>query len=303
MCSRIVAALLMLPAIIHAQAPDCDPAAQACFDVRFELAVADELPREGYERPTINRYQAQELEVYRQLRMDATPYTCTSIGGEDALSGATGTDVDHIVALAEAHDSGLAAADMLDFSGDPLNLTLATQHENRTAKNDRDAADYLPEHNQCWFAGRVIAVKQKWGLSVDSRETQFLKTALADCTPVQIAQPTCAGSTPPTPPTSDLRFEFEPKPPTPASVTETDTGHFRVNAYRGDSRARVTSGVTSSSTSVLTLNLEGDRWRWTASGAGRAEIRVVYDGERALTHGVSVTRPLQEPGARARSCR
>ena len=67
-------------------------------------------------------------------------------------------------------------------------------YENRTVKSDRDAADYLPEHNQCWFATRVIAVKQRWGLSVDEREARFLKTALAGCTPEQIARPVCEAS-------------------------------------------------------------------------------------------------------------
>ena len=180
---------------VEGQAPDCEPETRACFDIRVDLPIAAEpTPREGYERPTVNRYQSQELEVYRQLRMDETPYTCTTIGGEDGLSNREdqqGTDVEHIVALAEAHDSGLSADDMLTFSGDPFNLTVAMPYENRTVKSDRDAADYLPEHNRCWFAARVIAVKQRWGLSADQREAQFLKTALARCTAEQIARPTC----------------------------------------------------------------------------------------------------------------
>ena len=131
------------------QAPDCEPATRACFDSRADLPIAAEpSAREGYERPTVKRY---------------------------------------IVALAEAHDSGLSADDMLTFSGDPFNLTVAMPYENRTVKSDRDAADYLSKHNQCWFAGRVITVKQKWGLSVDGREAQSLETTLADCTPEQIA--------------------------------------------------------------------------------------------------------------------
>ena len=96
--------------------------------------------------------------------------------------------------LAEAHDSGLSADDMMTFSGDPLNLTVAMPHENGTVKGDRDAADCLPANNQCWFAGRVIAVKQRWSLSVDEREAQFLKTALAGCTPEQIVRPVCEAS-------------------------------------------------------------------------------------------------------------
>ena len=68
---------------------------------------------------------------------------------------------------------------------------MALLYENRTVKSDRDAVDYLPEHSQRWFAGRVIAVKQRWDLFVDEREAQFLKTALAGCTPEQIARPVC----------------------------------------------------------------------------------------------------------------
>ena len=88
----------------------------------------------------MNRYQNQELEIYRQLRMDQTPYTCATIGGEEGLSNREeqeGTDVEHIVALAEAHDSGLSADDMVTFSGDPFNLTVAMPYENRTVKSDR----------------------------------------------------------------------------------------------------------------------------------------------------------------------
>ena len=195
LCAVIGASVL---GTVQGQAPDCDPATRACFDIRVDLPIAAEpSPREGYERPTVNRYQSQEVEIYRQLRMDQTPYTCTTIGGEEGLSNQDeqqGTDVEHIVALAEAHDSGLSAEDMLTFSGDPFNLTVAMPYENRTVKNDRDAADYLPEHNQCWFAARIIGVKQRWGLSVDEREARFLKTALAGCTPKQIGRPVCEAS-------------------------------------------------------------------------------------------------------------
>ena len=106
----------------EAQTADCDPNTRACFDIRIDLPLASEpAERVGYERPTVNRYQAQEAEIYRQLRMDYTPYTCSAIGGEEGLSNRDdqqGTDVEHIVALAEAHDSGLKAEDMLTFSGE-----------------------------------------------------------------------------------------------------------------------------------------------------------------------------------------
>ena len=132
------------------------------------------------------------MQIWQQLRMDYTPFTCTAIGGPAGLSG---TDLEHIVAMAEAHDSGLPADQMAVFGTDVSNLTLAMPRENRNIKSDRDAADYLPEHNQCWFTGRVVAVKQKWGLSVDRREAQFLMTALAGCTAEEIARPSCETAT------------------------------------------------------------------------------------------------------------
>ena len=137
--------------------------------VPVTLDLAPERARTGYERPTTNRYQQHERTVYRELGMDRTPYTCTAIGGV-----LTGVDVEHIVALAEAHDSGLHPAQMLAFSGDPLNLTVAAPRENRNVKSDKDAADYLPPRNRCWFAGRVLDVKSRWGLAVDAAEAVAL---------------------------------------------------------------------------------------------------------------------------------
>lgn len=86
-------------------------------------------------------------------------------------------------------------------------------------------------------------------------------------------------------------FEFDPTPPTTIMVG--DTGHFRVNVIQDGRRRRVTEGVTSSANSVPRLNLEGDRWRYQARGAGTAEIRVVAEGERQLTHKITVESPPQ----------
>ena len=67
-------------------------------------------------------------------------------------------------------------------------------------------------------------------------------------------------------------FAFDPAPP--ATIMAGDTGHFRVNIIEvTGSRNRLTTGVTSSAESVVRINLEGDRWRYTGIRAGRAEIR------------------------------
>ena len=150
------------------------------------LALALENDRAGYKRPTTNRYQRHERAVYLELGMDRTPYTCAVIGGN-----LRSTDVEHIVALAEAHDSGLALERMLAFSGDPLNLTVAMPRENRHAKSAKDAADYLPPRNRCWFAGRVLEVKARWGLTVDRAEAVALIVVLAGCDASAIQRPSC----------------------------------------------------------------------------------------------------------------
>ncbi len=52
---------------------------------------------------------------------------------------------------------------------------------NRHQKRDKDAADWLPPLNECWFAGQVVLVKAKYGLTVDRRERDALAGVLAGC--------------------------------------------------------------------------------------------------------------------------
>lgn len=94
------------------------------------------------------------------------------------------TDIEHIVATAEAHDSGLCAASdetKRKFANDLLNLTLATPNVNRYEKSDKDLAEWQPKNNQCWFLDRVVAVKKKYGLTIDSREAAAMKKLAARC--------------------------------------------------------------------------------------------------------------------------
>ena len=98
------------------------------------------------------------------------------------------TDIEHIVAVSEAHDSGLCAADRTTrqrFASDPLNLTLAAPEVNRCnagSKCSYDAAEWQPLMNRCWFAARIVAVKRKYALTVDRAEASALRDMLAPCT-------------------------------------------------------------------------------------------------------------------------
>ena len=124
------------------------------------------------------------------------------------------TDIEHIVAFSEAHDSGLCAADRATrgrFASDPLNLTLAAPAMNRCGASGKcglDAAEWLPPVNRCWYAGRVVAVKLKYALTVDAREARALEGVLSGCAGTDMvlatdrSMPAPTRPATPTPPTS-----------------------------------------------------------------------------------------------------
>ena len=106
------------------------------------------------------------------------------------------TDIEHIVARSEAHDSGLCAASAgvrREFAQDLLNLTHAAPRLNRYEKRAYDAAEWLPANNRCWYAHTIIAVKRKYQLSMDRDEAKALRRVLRDCPNTEIQQPKCAG--------------------------------------------------------------------------------------------------------------
>ena len=52
---------------------------------------------------------------------------------------------------------------------------------NRRQKSWKDAGEWMPRMNRCWFAGWVVAVKRKYGLSVDAREARAREGVLSEC--------------------------------------------------------------------------------------------------------------------------
>ena len=116
-----------------------------------------------------------------------SPYTC------ELFASKRDTEVDHIVALSEAHDSGLCRADAETkrrFARDVANLTLASPSLNRS-KGARDGAGWRPDHNRCWFARRIVDVRNAYGLTIDQREADALEAILAGCSPADGREPHC----------------------------------------------------------------------------------------------------------------
>lgn len=95
------------------------------------------------------------------------------------------SQIEHVVALSEAHDSGLCAATdetRRQFAADVDNLALATPALNR-AKSGKDAAEWMPPMNACWFAETIVAVRQDYALTIDQAEADALRAVLQDCAP------------------------------------------------------------------------------------------------------------------------
>ena len=104
------------------------------------------------------------------------------------------TDIEHIVARSEAHDSGLCAASgevRKQFSRDLVNLTLASPNLNRSIKRAKDVAEWIPSSNQCWYVNAVIEVKRKYHLTVDQEESDVLNQWLNQCESFEMVKPTC----------------------------------------------------------------------------------------------------------------
>ena len=52
---------------------------------------------------------------------------------------------------------------------------------NRHRKGGKDAAEWLPARNRCWFAARVVEIRLAYGLTIAPRETAVLEQILARC--------------------------------------------------------------------------------------------------------------------------
>jgi hypothetical protein len=95
-------------------------------------------------------------------------------------------DIDHMVALAEAWDSGARSwsdATRRDFAndlGDHRALVGVTDDVNQ-AKGDKDIAGWLPTYDRCRYLREFVAVKHRWRLSVDSSEKAAMNSLASSC--------------------------------------------------------------------------------------------------------------------------
>jgi hypothetical protein len=136
-----------------------------------------------------------EVLIEEAVVAPAVGASCTLTGGtwKSLYDGLVLTDVanlqiDHLVALAEAWDSGASAwttsrrmlfANDLDVSWE----LIAVSGPSNESKADSDPADWLPSNPdaRCSFVSAYIAVKARWALSIDQREESALAALILKC--------------------------------------------------------------------------------------------------------------------------
>ena len=165
-------------------------ASLAWADTYRGIPVAPESRCTPYDRDAYRYSQSVERRIVASLGAIYGPYTgaCFANTGE--------TDIEHMVATSEAHDSGLCAANAetkAAFATDLLNLTLASPSVNRHQKSAKDVAEWTPDLNACWFTARTLEVRRKYGLTIDRAEAEAVEDVLLGCEPTEMVVIDCDG--------------------------------------------------------------------------------------------------------------
>ncbi|MGH3348898.1 MAG: HNH endonuclease family protein [Nocardioides sp.] len=193
----LVALLLGAPAVAYAQDYSA-PLRTAVAD----LTVATEV-RTGYDRDLFQHWidadgdgchTRNEVLLAEADDPPTVTGTCTLSGGRwfsyyDRVSwyNTSDIDIDHMVPLAEAWDSGARTwtstvrRDFANDLGDYRSLVGVTDNVNQS-KGDQDPGTWLPQYDKCRYLREFVAVKHRWRLTVDSTEKSAMTSLASSCT-------------------------------------------------------------------------------------------------------------------------
>ena len=197
----VIALLLSLLPATFSQAATTD-----ALTALNKLEVKGRAPKTGYTRsqfphwsdPDRNGCDARNDILKRDLTdisYKAGTRDCKVIAGQllDPFSGKVITfsttkvviDIDHVVALSNAWQTGAAYFDKAvrtQIANDPLNLLAVDSKLNRQ-KGDGDAATWLPPSKtfRCAYVARQVAVKAKYKLWVSEPEKIAITKILSSC--------------------------------------------------------------------------------------------------------------------------
>ncbi|HIW63010.1 MAG TPA: proprotein convertase P-domain-containing protein [Candidatus Stackebrandtia excrementipullorum] len=185
-----------------------------------DLPVADE-QRDGYDRDLFKHWIDEdgdgcntryEVLIEEAVTAPTVDDDCKLTGGEwysyfddKTVDSPSGIGIDHFIPLAEAWDSGAHSwtddkrRDFANDLGDERALVGVTTSSN-SSKGDRDPAEWMPPNPDatCRYVTEWVAVKTRWGLTVDDTEKAALTDLAGDCPNEDITVDVVDGaSTPP----------------------------------------------------------------------------------------------------------
>ena len=198
-------ALLLWPASPAAAEPG-ETVTASVSELIAALPVQEEADRAGYSRAqfkhwvdadrngcnTRNEILLAEAvvapEVTGRCKITAGTGRWWSWYDEVTLTTKDDVDIDHMVPLAEAWDSGAwawTAKEREEYAndlGDERSL-LAVHDSSNQSKSDKDPAEWMPPAASatCRYIDDWLTVKTRWGLSIDTAEFAAINRITADC--------------------------------------------------------------------------------------------------------------------------
>lgn len=199
----LLALALGLGTLTAPPAANADAAESGQLAIRLRAAVralpvARETPA-GYDRDLFHHWidadgdcqDTREEVLVAESRVPVGGCTVTTGRWYSWYDGATWThasdvDIDHLVPLKEAWDSGAKGWDagarerFANDLGDRRTLVAVTDNVNES-KGDRDVAEWLPDLHVCRYVRHWVAVKLRFGLAVDRAERSTLVRLAGRC--------------------------------------------------------------------------------------------------------------------------
>ena len=184
------------------------------------------------------------------------PYTATSISFTRGVATSTQVQIDHMVALSDAWQTGaqqLSTEQRIDLANDPRNLQ-AVDGPTNEAKSDSDAASWLPPNKsyRCTYVARQIQVKTSYHLWVTAAEKVAMQQQLMHCSPgaTTTSAATVASRTSPSPATTSTSTPTSTTTAPPAALTTSsapppptaDVYYKNCTAVRAAGRAPLLAG-------------------------------------------------------------
>jgi cytochrome c5 len=176
------------------------------------------------------------------------PFRCTVVEADwlspydgKKTSDRSEVDIDHVVALKEAWDSGAFAwneAQRTAFANDttdPRTLLAVSSSSNRS-KSDKDPSNWLPPLRGYWctYVSNWISVKARWNLSMDESEWGRINNLLTG---------QCAGTT----------MRGWSAPPVSVTASTTSVAPSQSGATSGSGSSGATSGSGSSAPALASV--------------------------------------------------